>query len=367
MTKRLNVGIIGLGEVAQIIHLPVLELHPEQFRIAALCDISPKLVQHMGGKYRVSRLYTDSFELVKQSDLDVVFVLNSDEYHAECVIAAADQKKHVLVEKPMCLTDAEADAIIAARERNGVKIMVGYMRRYAEAFTDAMREIGDAGLIQYARIRDIIGFNPLFVKPVGHVANFGDIPEERWADRKGRAERLVREAIGESPESPYAGLYRMLCGLSCHDLSAMREVLGMPKGVVGAKLSRNGYFYLNAIFDYDRFSVTFETGQDHQARFDAHIEVYAPSKSVRVQYDTNYIRSLPVTLHISQTEGDRYVESAARPTYRDPYSLQLQHLYEAIVNDSAPKTTPEDFKQDLAVFRMLIDAVRRTDASDAAV
>ncbi|WP_461671286.1 Gfo/Idh/MocA family oxidoreductase, partial [Mycobacterium tuberculosis] len=90
----MNVGIIGLGEVAQVIHLPVLELYPDRFRIHALCDISPTLVREMGAKYKVDHLYGEALELVKQPDLDVVFVLNSDEYHAECAIAAADAGKH---------------------------------------------------------------------------------------------------------------------------------------------------------------------------------------------------------------------------------------------------------------------------------
>jgi len=96
--KVLNIGIISLGEVAQVIHLPVLELYPDRFRIGALCDISPKLVASLGEQYRVEHLYTNAHDLVQQPDLDVVFVLNSNEYHAECAIAAANAGKHVLLQ-----------------------------------------------------------------------------------------------------------------------------------------------------------------------------------------------------------------------------------------------------------------------------
>ncbi|WP_427051266.1 Gfo/Idh/MocA family protein [Paenibacillus sp. TC-CSREp1] len=356
--KVLNVGIIGIGEVAQVIHLPVLDSLPEQYRIAALCDISPKLVAYMGEKYRVSSLYTDASELVKQSDLDVVFVLNSDEYHTECAIAAANNKKHVLIEKPMCLTEAEADAIIEARDRNDVKVMVGYMRRYAASFLDAVKQIGGMDNIQYARVRDIIGPNAYFVKPTSHVVSFDDIPDALKTDRKNRAERLVKEATGLDSNSPYFSLYRLLCGLSSHDLSLMREVLGMPKGVSGAKLTNNGSIFLSAILDYDQFAVTFETGIDQQGRFDAHLEVYASSKSVKIQYDTPYIRHLPVKVMINETVGEKFTESVIRPTLTDPYTLELNYLYEVITQDLMPKTTPEDYKQDLALFKMIIDAVK---------
>ncbi|MEV5027415.1 Gfo/Idh/MocA family protein [Paenibacillus sp. LPE1-1-1.1] len=355
--KVLNVGIIGLGEVAQVLHLPVLESLPQLYRISALCDISPKLVAYMGEKYRVDSLYTDASGLVKQADLDVVFVLNSDEYHAECAIAAADNKKHVLIEKPMSLTEAEADAIIEAQKRNNVKMMVGYMRRYASSFVEAVKEIGGFDKIQYARVRDIIGPNSYFVKPTSHVVFFDDIPEELKKDKQDRAERLVKEATGIDASSPYFSFYRLLCGLSSHDLSAMREAIGMPKGVVGAKLTNNGSPFLSVIFDYDQFSVTFETGIDGQGRFDAHVEVYSTNKSVRVQYDTPYIRHLPTKLYVNETVGENYTESVIRPTLTDPYTLELKNLYDVITQDLTPKTTPEDYKKDLAVFKMIIDAV----------
>ncbi|GBG11187.1 oxidoreductase [Paenibacillus agaridevorans] len=357
--KRLNVGIIGLGEVAQTIHLPVLDLYPEQFRIAALCDVSPGLLQYFGNKYGVEQLYEDALELVQQPDLDVVFVINSDEYHSECAIAAVNAGKHVLVEKPMCLTSSEADAIIEARDRNGVKVMVGYMRRYAAPFVQAVQEIRDIGPIHYARVRDIIGQNSLFIAPVHRVLRFEDIPQRLWHDRKERAESALHEAVGETADSEYASVYRMLCGLSSHDLSAMREMLGMPSGVLGAKLSRNGAFFLNVIFDYDTFTVTYETGVDEQGRFDAHLEVYGARKSLRVQYDTPYLREHAVTLHVVESNGPHYTESVHRPTLKDPYRLQLEYWYDAITQDFAPKTSPEDFKQDLSLFRMIIEVLKR--------
>ncbi|WP_244935744.1 Gfo/Idh/MocA family protein [Paenibacillus glycanilyticus] len=247
----LNVGLIGLGEVAQVVHLPVLQSLPQYYRIAALCDVSPKLLRHIGEQYRVERLYTDMNELVRQEDLDVVFVLNSDEYHADCAIAAANEKKHVLIEKPMCLTFAEADAIIEARDRNEVQIMVGYMRRYAPSFVQAVKEIGGIREIGYARIRDIIGPNGFFIRQSSHTVSFDDIPEPVKTDRKQRAERLGQEATGLAPDHSLFGFYRFLAGLGSHDLSAMREAIGMPSSVIGAKLAMQpGSMFLNAIFDY---------------------------------------------------------------------------------------------------------------------
>jgi len=360
--KKVKVGLIGLGEVAQITHLPILQALSDRFEIAALCDISLQLLEKMGGKYRVTQLYTNAEQLCEQEDLDAVFILNSDEYHADCVIAACRNKKHVLVEKPMTLTEAEADAIIRARDEAGVQVMVGYMRRYAPAFVQAVEEVKKLGKINYARVRDIIGQNRLIIEQSSVVQRFDDIPETAIKDKQSRADRMVKEALGEVPQE-LKSTYRLLCGLSSHDLSAMRELIGMPKRVVSAAQWNHGRF-ITAIFEYDGYHVTFETGVDNQRRFDAHIEVYGESKSIRVQYDTPYIRHLPTTLHIQETVGDAYNQEQIRPTFKDPYTVELEEFYEVATKGIAPKTTPEDYKQDLKLFKMIIDAIEVPVASE---
>ena len=359
--QKVRVGVVGLGEVGQITHLPILQALGDRYEIGALCDISCELLRSQGERYSVEKRYTDAGELATQDDLDAVFVLNSDEYHAECTIAALEHGKHVLVEKPMCLTDAEADAIIAARDRAGKVVMVAYMRRYAPAFLRAVEEVRSLGNIRYARVRDIIGQNRLIIDQSSIVHRPNDLPRDAIRDKQQRAERLGREAIGDRHEE-FGGVYRLLCGLSSHDLSAMRELLGMPERVLGAAVSERGRF-ISVIFGYPGYNVMFETGTDSQRRFDAHIEVYGDSKSVRVQYDTPYIRHLPTTLTVTQTVGEAYTEVVERPTYTDSYSRELEYFHEVVTTGGQPKTTPEDFKQDLQLFRMIIDSLseRSTD------
>jgi predicted dehydrogenase len=356
--QQVDVGVIGLGEVAQIIHLPILQALGDRFRIGAVCDISPGLLRAVGDRYGISEAdrYDDPFALVRRSDLAAVFVLNSDEYHADCVIAAAQSGKHVLVEKPMCLTFPEAEAIVRARDETGVQVMVGYMRRFAPAFVQAVAEVRELGTINYARIRDIIGRNRLIVDQSSVVLRYDDIPEAAKRDRTARAERLVREAIGETPPD-IVGAYRFLLGLNSHDISAMRELLGMPRGVVAARHWNAGKF-LTVVFAYDGYCAVLESGVDEQLRFDAHIEVYGITKSVRVQYDSPYIRHLPTTLVINETIGDAYQQRVERPTFKDPYTHEIEHFHEVVTRGASPKTTPEDFMDDLRLMRLIVDALR---------
>lgn len=352
--EKLKIGIIGLGSVAQIIHLPILEVLHEKFEIGALCDVSPGLLKWAGEKYHVQNLYLDARELVKQQDLDAVFVLNSSEYHAECTIAAVQQGKHVLVEKPMVLNTADADAIIAAKNKSGAKVMVGYMRRYAPAFTRAVEEMKSLGDIQYAKVRGLYPDYP-YISQTASVRAFDDIPASAKHERQTINQQMIDQELGDIPRKN-KDTFGWLCGLGCHDLTAMRELIGMPQRVASAVHWKDGGF-LVATFEYEGFYATYEMVRDRNGRFDAHIEVFGNTKQLKVQYDTPYIRHLPTTLTIGETQNEEYSKTVIRPTYKDPYTVEIEYFYNVVTQDMEPKTSPADYKEDLALFKMITCAL----------
>ncbi|MGC4190758.1 MAG: Gfo/Idh/MocA family oxidoreductase, partial [Thermomicrobiales bacterium] len=202
--RRVRVGVIGLGEVAQTIHLPILEQLRDEYRLVAICDIAPSLLTFVGDRYAIppEARYSDMRDLVVRDDLDAVFVLNSDEYHAECAIAVLEAGKHVLIEKPMCLTEREAQAVIAARDASGRHVMVGYMRRFAPAFVQAVEAVRalDRSDIAYVRVRDIIGANRLFIEQSANVFYPDDIPADLAADRAARAQAAAAAIFGDAAD-----------------------------------------------------------------------------------------------------------------------------------------------------------------------
>src|SRR5258708_19504648 len=113
----MKVGVVGLGEVAQVIHLPILQDHSDKFEIAAICDISQELLSALGERdtVPVEHRYSDYADLARQRDLDAFLVSNSDEYHTNTPLAAMQYGKHVLIQKPMSLTPHEPQPIINPR------------------------------------------------------------------------------------------------------------------------------------------------------------------------------------------------------------------------------------------------------------
>lgn len=348
----MKLGVIGLGEVAQVVHLPLLSALPTLFEVRSACDLSPQLLASVGDRFGIPRRYATSSELIAAGDIDAVLVLSSDEYHAEAVVEAAEHGLHVLVEKPMCLSPREAETIIDARDRNGTTVMVGYMRRFAPAFLEAKELLPSLGRINFARVHDVIGRNQLIIDQTSYVKRPGDLPSSAIRARSARARSLVADAIGDVPPA-VANAYRLLCGLGSHDLSAMRELLGPARSVHAARQWRDGG-YITALLEYEDFVVSYETGVDEQLRFDAHLEVFGETASFRVQYDTPYVRHLPTTLEVEQTSGDAITRSVRRPHLKDPYTHEWEYFHRCVTTGERPKTSPEDFLADLQLFAELV-------------
>jgi len=354
--SKLRVGIIGCGEVTQILHLPSLYQLNHLFEVTALCDISSTVLNSVGDAWGIQRQYSAYHELVLDSEIDVVLVANPNVDHAETILAAAQAGKHVLVEKPMCMTLEEADLVIAAERETGVTIQVGYMRRYAPAFIEACQRVSALDNIRFARVHDFLGENRQFIESTSRVIRGDDIPAVVKSASSERSRRKVEQAIGSAPIA-LGNAYGLLLGLGSHDISAMREILGVPRGVLYAAQRNNGR-YMSAAFDYGDFVCHYETGIDKIARFDACIEVFGVTSTIRVDYDTPYVRNLPISLTVTESEGDHATSVKQSATWGDPFVMEWRAFYENVTQHQPPKSSPADSHEDLLLFREMIKAMK---------
>ena len=163
----------------------------------------------------------------------------------------------------------------------------------------------------------------------------------------------MREAIGTN-EGPRALAYRILLGLSSHDLPAMRELLGPPKAILSAAQRRGGLF-ITATFDYGDYVCQFATGIDGIPRFDAHLEVWTPELQIRVDYDTPYIRHQPTRLTVTEPQGKHGVtQHQGHPTRADSFLTEWQRFHDAALSGPRPKTDIADARQDLVLFGQMM-------------
>lgn len=365
-SKRIvRVGLIGCGEIAQVSHIATFNFLSDYFTITYLCDVSNQALQHCARKVagHTPNTCTDAEELCRSPEVDAVVVCNATAFHPTHAILALRHNKHVLVEKPLALCYRDLEALAAAEKESSGSVFVGYMRRYAPAFLDAVAEIGDPDKIQYARVRDIIGQNAYFVGQSGTFPKrFSDYRKEDSEEATTKNEEINQTALLQEFGVPLNDETRLMLmilgGLGSHDLSAMREVLGMPQSVRGTSLKPPIW---TATFQYPTFPVVYESGMNDVPVFDAHIEIYTANKIVRVNFDTPYVKGLPTTMTIREkTTGPRgepcYQERLVRTTYEDAYTVQFKEWYDCIVNGKACKTTIQDARQDLDIFKMLMQA-----------
>lgn len=356
MSTPLKVGLIGLGEVAQLMHLPLLADDP-RFAISAITDVSPSLVDHIATRYSVPMKHGSADALIADPGIDAVFILTPDHLHAELLEKSIRAGKHVFIEKPACLTAGQLEPILSVPRRAGQVVFVGYMRRFSRAFTELKNRLPSLDTIRHVRVRDIIREAPFFVAQTRNVFRATDVPAEVIADGRVRTQAMLKTVMGEDCPPDALRAYQVLTGLSSHSFSAMRELLGTPQGVRYAT-QHNGETVI-ALFDYGHFTALYEAVIDDVSRFDAGIEVLTQTQHFKMNYDTPYIRNLPTRLEITTSSDTETGTEIVGPIYEDPFRIELDAFRNSVVNGVPNKTSLEDSMQDLKLFAEVGQHFRR--------
>lgn len=158
LKSTLKIGIIGCGGIANGKHMPSLG-KLANVEMVAFCDTVVSRAEEAARDYGVkgARVYDDYRELLEKESLDVVHICTPNSSHAEITIASLEAGCHVMCEKPMAKTAAEARAMVAAAERTGKKLTIGYQSRFRSdsEYLKKVCERGDLGEIYLAKARAI--------------------------------------------------------------------------------------------------------------------------------------------------------------------------------------------------------------------
>jgi predicted dehydrogenase len=128
MSEVVKVGIIGSGGRSGAHAKAYSEI--EGIQVLAFCDIIRERAESRAKEFGAKEVYTDYKELIKNSAVDVISICSPNETHAEVAIEAANAGIHVLVEKPMAQSLRECDEMMAAAQKNGVKLACNFQSRF---------------------------------------------------------------------------------------------------------------------------------------------------------------------------------------------------------------------------------------------
>jgi len=149
--KKLRVAFIGCGGISET-HIAAMRRIPE-FEIVAGCDIKPERLELMKTKHGITAGYERWDDMLREIKPDAVSVCTPNGVHAPATIAALNAGCHVITEKPMAMTPAECEAMIAAAKANGRKLVVGFQFRYhpTSQMMVRAREAGEFGQILFVK------------------------------------------------------------------------------------------------------------------------------------------------------------------------------------------------------------------------
>jgi predicted dehydrogenase len=139
-----RVGIVGAGFVAEL-HAEALRLVPNA-EVVAVASPTPGHAEAFAAKHGIARHFTSHEELLREGGVDLISVACPNDLHAQVTIAAAQAGVHVVCEKPLCLNLQDADEMIAACKRAGVKLMYAEELLFAPKYVRAKRLVEEGAL-----------------------------------------------------------------------------------------------------------------------------------------------------------------------------------------------------------------------------
>ena len=140
----IRVAVIGCGKIAQVRHLPEYATNPNA-QLVAYYDKNSQRAHEVAAQYG-GKVYDSYFDLLKDPEIDAVSVCVENRSHAEMTTAALYAGKHVLCEKPMGVTLAECESMVAAAEFNNRHLMIGHNMRFDPVHRRA-KELLEQGVI----------------------------------------------------------------------------------------------------------------------------------------------------------------------------------------------------------------------------
>jgi predicted dehydrogenase len=166
--EKIKIGVIGLGGVAQLVHLPNLNKLPNA-EISAVAETNRNRLQTISDKFKIDKRYTNYKDLLEKNEIDAVIIATPTSTHKDIAIDCLQAGKDVLVEKPLARTYQEAKQVYDVAKKTKRKLMVGMNLRYRP---DTMllrsmltaNEIGDPFYVKCGWIRQQSSSEKWFTK-----------------------------------------------------------------------------------------------------------------------------------------------------------------------------------------------------------
>lgn len=194
--KQLNIGILGAGRIG-IVHAETAAFRIPEARILAIADVNREAAQAVAARCGIPTVAETSAEIFANSEIEAVLICSSTNTHADLIVQAAQAGKHIFCEKPIAHDLGQIDRALAAVEQAGVKLQIGFNRRFDANFA-RVRQAVVSGEIGTPRLLHIVSRDPA-PPPVSYIRVSGGM----FMDMTIHDFDMARFLIGDEVEEIY--------------------------------------------------------------------------------------------------------------------------------------------------------------------
>lgn len=350
-TAPVRVAVVGLGAVAQAVHLPLLARRSDLFEVAAVAELSPSVLAAVGDRYGVpkERRFGDLRTLLDEvadggaGGVEAVVLLTWGS-HGDAAVAALERGLSVFCEKPLAYTVAEADRIAAAERALGrPALLLGYMKEHDDAVARLRERLAGIDPTDIRAV-DVTVLHPsgdaqlAFANLLPRVA---DVPDDQLAALDAAEAAALDAAVGRDAPERLRRLYsHIVLGSIVHDTSLLRYLLGGLAHIDTARAWPDAAMPPSV-------EVTGRLGADH------------PNAHARISW--HYLDDYPAyreTLTVVHATG------SLRVTFGTPYVVNAVTTFEAVDGrqtdevTTTHRSTTEAFENELVAFHAMITGRR---------
>jgi predicted dehydrogenase len=366
MSGGVRIGVVGAGMIAQVEHLPNLVSLGELFQLVGVADPSAHVRVAVAERHGIIAVETlaDLLEL----GLDALLVATPDPLHAGTVVAGLDAGLHVFCEKPLCFTEREAAEIIERRDREGLVVQVGYMKRFDpnyEAALDLLPEGGEGLRYISVEVSDPDSWPFVAHRPL---LRADDVPAALVEDARVLQRAQVAEALGVAVDGAHLRGYAdpLMSGV-IHTINAvhgMLERMGIGDGdVVGGHIWSGGESAAGTVSLLDgaaawHFAQVLVPGIAwYGERYVLHFE----QTVIEMQFPAPYLNNQQTNLWVRRSEGLRLDTTHVQAGYGEAFVRELEGFHAAVTGAEPVRNTVEQAMRDA---RLLTAVARRAIGAD---
>lgn len=355
----LRIGVIGLGAVAQSVHLPLIKRRWDLFELVALADLSPALLGQVSDQYGIppEHRYPTLNEMLAGEQLDGVILLTSGS-HGGPALEAIDAGVAVFCEKPLAFSLAEIDLLRKAERNQGrPMLLLGYMKEYDPAVRTLKSGLPAGVDLRYVNVEVLHPSGAAQLAYANLRPPAGDVPPATIAALSAADEKRLDMALGRGTAKLVRRLYaNVILGSLIHDIALIRAIVGPIRTVDAvhywAREDDPGSIEISGtIGDNIRVHVNWHFLAEYPSYRET-VTVHHTEGSVELEFTVPYLLNAPTQLRLTEKAG----AGASTRTFQDvtePFELELAAFHAMAVNGDVPPTGIDQGEADVRVAQLI--------------